>query len=224
MIGEREVTAALLEIDRAAFLQKIDWSLIGGLALRAHGLPRDTDDADAFVPTASLSRVATTLVETFGWTPLRYERRKRDYVRSRAAMIHYMDDPVLFDVHAQRQMVPLRTQLGLLVELLAAQHPIERRMILESKTINVYGVNVPLAPLGGILTVKMKANRGKDLRALEQAAEHIPADQLRKALAWSRKHDPSTAEEIESLMKEVHLRRVPKRTTPVPTRTSFKKR
>jgi len=207
------VTNALLDIRRAATNARVPWALIGGQALIAYGVPKHTEDADALVPTANLEDFADVLVETFGYTPLLYDAGTDDYVPTDRATVNYMDDGVLFDIHEERSMIPLRSPLGLGVDLLAAQHPIEQEMIELSHMQTHYGVQVPIAPLGGILLVKTKADRPKDVAAIEQAAESLPAQQLDAAVAWAAKRDPETANELRSTMNFARTRRAPKRTT-----------
>jgi len=48
-----------------------------------------------------------------------------DYVETDRVFGHEMDDPVRFDVHVRRVMFPLCSPGGMLVELLAARHPVE---------------------------------------------------------------------------------------------------
>jgi hypothetical protein len=205
-------TSALLDLQRATHLVQTPWALIGGQALIAYGVPRHTEDADALVPRAALEPLADLLVETFGYTPLVYDEATDGYVEADAVTVHYMDDPVLFDVGEERAMVPLRSPLNLHLDILAAQHPVEQEMIELSTPRRHQGVQVPLAPLGGILLVKTKADRPKDTAAIEQAAEFVPQEQLRAAIAWARRRDPATADELQSTVQFARTRRAPKRT------------
>jgi len=208
------ITSAMLDIRRAATNTRIPWAIVGGQALIAYGVPKHTEDADALVPPADLEDFANELVDTFGYTPLLYDEATRGYVPTDVATVHCMDDPVLFDIHEERSMIPLRSPLGLDVELLAAQHPVEQEMIELSHLQNHYGVQIPVAPLGGVLLVKTKADRPKDVAAIEQAAEHLSAEALEAAIVWAAKRDPATAEELRSLANFARTRRAPKRTVP----------
>jgi len=192
----------------------VPWALIGGQALISYGVPKHTEDADALVPTADLENFADMLVQTFGYTPLIYDEETKGYVTADEVTVHYMDDPVLFDIHEERMMIPLRSPLGLDIDLLAAQHPIEQEMIERSYLRGHYGVQVPVAPLGGILLVKTKADRPKDVAAIEQAAEFLPVDQIQAALTWAAQRDPETAKELRSVMNFARSRRAPTRTKP----------
>src|SRR5258708_2637879 len=118
-----------MDLARAASAMHVPWALVGGQALRAYGVPRETLDAAALVPPGALGELADSLVRTFGWKPLVYDETAEDYVETTEVALHRMDDPVLFDVHQERQMVPLRTPFGLPVELLAAHHPVEEEMV-----------------------------------------------------------------------------------------------
>lgn len=210
------VTNAMLDLRRTAAIVRAPWSLVGGQALIAHGVPKLTEDVDAFVPPEDLRRFAEVLVDTFDYTPLRYSEEIGGYEPADEVTVHYMDDPVLFDIGEERSMVPLRSPLGLDVELLAAQHPIEQEMIDLSRQHGHRGVQVPLAPLGGILLVKSKADRPKDVAAIEQAAEILPTAQIEAAIAWAEKRDRATADDLRSAMAFAKTRRTPKRTAPYP--------
>jgi hypothetical protein len=188
-----------------------DWALIGGQALVAYGVPRITTDVDIL---ASLAGELALALAAQGWAPLRFDAGSGDYVVAEEVTAHYMDDPVLFDVGEQRVMFPLRSPGGMIVELLTAQHPVEREMLELAAPRKVFGSPIPVAPLGGVLLVKVKADRPKDRAAVEQAAEFLPAELLRAAIEWARLRDPSTAEDLEALVRESRARRQPARTEP----------
>jgi hypothetical protein len=192
--------------------QHVPWVLIGGQALQAHGVPRNTLDEDIMVPLESLVGTALMLAGQKGWKPLRYSKRTGDYVIAPVTTIHHMDDPVLYDVGQQRAMIPLLAPGGVIVELLAAQHPVESDMIDGALVAKHRGCTVPLAPLGGILLVKVKADRTKDVAAIEQTAESLPNAELRKAIKWAEKRDPATAQDLASIIDATKLRRNPIRT------------
>ncbi len=213
MVTDPIVTAALQDLMRACKQEKASWALVGGQALIAYGIPRMTEDADGLIDADRLGDVSQVLVEVFGWTPLVYDERSSDYTEAQEVTTHFMDDPVLFDIGEERSMVPLRSTLGLLVELLAAQHPVEIEMVDQAMILMHHGAKVPIAPLGGVLLVKAKADRGKDTSAIEQAAEHLSADELRALLSWAEKRDPATAEDLRSMMTATRMRRSPKRTS-----------
>jgi hypothetical protein len=210
------VTSALLDLVRAGKALHTSWALIGGQALISYGVPRHTEDTDLLVPHDELERFASTLVETFGYAPLVYDADTEAYVEADDVTVHYMDDPVLFDIHQERALIPLRSPLGLDVELLAAQHPVEKEMISHSLVRRHFGVSVPVSPLGGILLVKMKADRHKDVAAIEQTAESLPSTQMQEALQWAEKRDHGTAEDLRSVIGATKTRRVPQRTKSYP--------
>ena len=124
-----------------------------------------------------------------------------------------MQDPVLFDVGQEREMIALCSPLELLVEVLAAQHPIEQEMIDRAAFRVHQNVRVLVAPLGGVLLVKAKANRNKDVAAIEQAAEHLPAEQMNTAIEWASNRDATTAEDLRAIVQNVRARRRPRRRT-----------
>jgi hypothetical protein len=204
-----KVTSALLDLTRAVHNARTEMALVGGQALQSYGVPRTTEDADALVPREDLETLADELVDRFDWTPLDHDDETGDYVPTGRPVVLLMDDPVLFDVQQQREMIALETPLGLTVELLAAQHPVEQEMVARSAIRTHYAVRVPVAPLGGVLLVKVKANRNKDTAAIEQTVEHLPADQISAAVAWAVEYDPATAEDLRSIVQTVRVRRTP---------------
>jgi hypothetical protein len=206
---EIAVASAMMDLVRAAQTEKVPWALIGGQALRVHGVPRNTLDAYALVSSDGLVALAEDLVVTYKWRPLVYDKKKKDYVKAEEIKIHYMDDPVLFDMGENRMMIPLLSPLELIVELLSAQHPVEEDMIASSIRAECYGVPIKLAPLGGVLLVKAKADRTKDTAAIEQTAEHLPASTIRAAIAWAAKRDPETAKDLQSKVDEIAMRKSP---------------
>ncbi len=209
MLSDSDLSNAFSDIARAARTMRVPWALIGGQALRAYGVPRNTLDADALVPIESMVDLAEMLVASFEWTPLSYDDDTHDYVEVDEVTVHYMDDPVLFDVGQRREMIPLHTPFDVLVEFLAAQHPVEEEMIVSSKPIGRHGVIIPVAPLGGVLLVKVKADRSKDIAAIEQTAEHLPTAQINEAVAWAESQDPATADDLRAILGAAKARRVP---------------
>jgi len=203
------VTSALLDLTRAVRSVRTQMALVGGQALQSYGVPRTTEDADTLVSREDLETLADELVDRFGWTPLDYDDETEGYAPTDRPVVLLMDDPVLFDVHEQREMIALEAQLGLVVELLAAQHPVEQEMIARAAIRTHYDVRVPVAPLGGVLLVKVKAHRNKDTAAIEQTVEQLPAEQIRAAVDWANEYDPATAEDLRSIVRAVRIRRTP---------------
>lgn len=209
----RVVSEALRTVERIAREHGIDWALVGGQALVAHGVPRDTLDADALVDRDKLGTLAHALCDA-GWQALVYDGSTREFRVVDAPTTHYFDDPVLFDCGEERAMVPLRSPDGLDVDLIAAQHPVEVEMVLTAAPLRLYEVSIPVAPLGGVMLVKAKADRLKDVAALEQSAEHLSGRVTDAAVAWARRHDPSTAEDLDAILRTAQARKTPKRTEP----------
>jgi hypothetical protein len=203
------ITSALLDLTRAVRGVPTQMSLVGGQALQSYGVPRTTEDADVLVSREELEPLADWLADRFGWTPLDYDDETEGYVPTDRPVVMLMDDPVLFDVHEQRELIALETPLGLTVELLAAQHPVEQEMIARSAIRIHYAVRVPVAPLGGVLLVKVKAHRNKDTAAIEQTIEHLPADVIQAAVDWASEHDPATTDDLRSIIRAVRVRRTP---------------
>jgi hypothetical protein len=203
------VQYALLDLSRAARNDEASWALVGGQALRMHGVHRQTLDADVMVPTESAETIAQYLVSVLGWMPLKYSSRAKGYVKAKKVEVHRMDDPVLFDIQEQRLMIPLLTPFDLVFELICAQHPVEQDMITFALPVKIEHFTVFLAPLGGVLLVKVKADRAKDIGAVEQAVEGLPGTAIKEAIAWAKKRDPETAADISSIAKSVDVRRTP---------------
>jgi len=201
-----------MDLSRAARQAHSAWTLIGGHALISHGVPRHTEDVDTLFLKHELLGVAEALVANFGYVPLIYNIEHEGYVATDEVTVHYMDDPVLFSVGEERELVPLESPLGLIVELLAAQHPIEREMIEASALCRHYGVLVPIAPLGGVLLVKSIADRVKDVAAIEQTAESLPREDLEQALTWAAQRDPENTKDLRAIITNVRTRRIPKTT------------
>jgi len=203
---------ALRGAEQAARHLGADWALIGGQALITYGVPRITTDVDILAELAG--EIALALVTDAGWTALQFDLGTGDYSVTSEVTAHYMDAPVLFDIGAQRIMFPIRSPGGMIVELLTAQHPIETEMVELATLRKVYGAQIPVAPLGGVLLVKVKADRPKDRAAVEQAAEMLPGAVLGDAIEWARKRDPATTEDLESLVRASRARLRPTRTEP----------
>lgn len=202
------VTSALLDMARAATEVGAAWALMGGQALRSYGVPRQTTDLDVLVPVDRARDVALILVERFLWVPLTAEEDSPEYIEADEVTILYMDDPVLFDVQQERSLIALESPLGLPVELLFCQHPVEEAMVERAAYREHHGVTVPVAPLGGVLIVKTKADRSKDVAAIEQTAEHLSQRMMDDAIRWGQELDPGTAEELRSIVAAVRTRRV----------------
>lgn len=200
------VAEALDDLVRIADVLGVRWALIGGQALLAHGVPRDTHDVDVLVSLHATVALAIGLCRSAGWTPLQYRSWTRDYVPVAEPTLHPFDDLVLFSLPCDRVMYSLRTPRRVLVQLLSAQHRIERAMVEDAMPTPHFGVTVPLAPLGGVLLVKGLAERTKDIAAIEQAAEQAPIEALDEAVVWLRKQDPVSAVWLTSFVDKAKAR------------------
>jgi hypothetical protein len=200
------VARTLEDLVRLAEAIGVRWALIGGQALLAHGVPRETHDVDVLVSRHATLALATVLCRFAGWTPLQYRSWTRDYVPVAEPTLHHFDDLVLFSLPCERVMYSLRSPTGLLVQLLSAQHRIERAMVDDAVPGRHFGVSVPLAPLGGVLVVKALAERTKDVAAIEQTAEQAPSEALDEAVDWLRKQDRVSAEWLTSIVDQAKAR------------------
>lgn len=208
------VTVALVDLVRAARHEGIPWALVGGYGLVAHRVPRSTQGLEVFASTGGIERLADRLVGVFGWIPLGYNEETGKREDADEVGVYLVDDPVLADVGEQRQSIPLHAGLGLTVRILAAQHPVEQEMIAMAVALDYRDIMVPVAPLGGILFVKMKAGRTLDLGAIEQVAEHTSRRVFDDAIAWARQRDAAIADELQSIVNVVEKRLTPIRMDP----------
>ena len=205
-LSPESVAATLEDLARIADAISVRWALIGGQALLAHGVPRETHDVDVLVSRHATAALATELCRAAGWTPLQYRSWTRDYVAVVEPTLHHFDDLVLFSLPCDRVMYSLRSSPGLLVQLLSAQHRIERAMVDDAMPGRHFGARIPLAPLGGVLVVKGLAERTKDIAAIQQTAEQAPIEALDEAVAWLRKQDPVSAEWLTSVVEKARTR------------------
>ncbi|MEP7125664.1 MAG: hypothetical protein ABJE95_32340 [Byssovorax sp.] len=206
-VPPESVARALEDLVRIADAIGVRWALIGGQALLAYGVPRQTHDVDVLVSRHATLALATELCRSAGWTALQYRSWTRDYVPVAEPTLHPFDDLVLFSLPCERVMYSLRSPPRLLVQLLSAQHRIERAMVDDAAPGLHFGVNVPLAPLGGVLVVKGLAERTKDIAAIEQTAEQAPSEALDEAISWLRKHDQVSATWLTSMVDQAKARR-----------------
>jgi len=212
------VSTTLLDLSRAARSARTRWALIGGPALIVHGVPRHSPDAGALVPLRKLAGLAEELVGTFGWTPLEYDKNTGRFAKTHAPVVHYLDDLALRDLQEERQMIPLRSALGLFVELRAAQHLVEQAVVSGARSRAHCGFTVPVAPLGGVLLLRIRAGTAQDIGSVEQAVEHLPRAKLEEAIAWARKHDRAGADALRAVVEAVWKRRTPIRVAPTKRR------
>lgn len=202
------VTAALADLAVIARALDADFAIIGGIAMQIHNVPRQTLDVDVLIETPQVMlRLAQVLVEEAEWQPLRYSVEAADYVEATDPTVHEMDDPVLFALGTPRFMVPMRSSGGLLVDMLAAQHPIEVEVVTGSPLRRHMGVRVPVAPLGAVLLLKSKADRDKDTVAIEQAAELLPRETIEAAMRWANERDPGATEDLIAVVEAARARK-----------------
>ena len=93
------------------------------------------------------------------------------------------------------------------MQLLSAQHRIERAMVDDAMPARHLGVRVPLTSLGGVLLVKGLVERTEDLAAIEQTAEQAPIEALDEGVAWLRRQDRMSAEWRTSVVTHAKARR-----------------
>lgn len=76
----RVVTEALVTLTRVAREVGASWAVVGGQALVAHGVPRDTLDLDVLVEHSRLGSLAGALALS-GWDALAFDRASGAYVK-----------------------------------------------------------------------------------------------------------------------------------------------
>ncbi len=206
-LAPASVARTLEDLVRIAESIGVRWALIGGQALIAYGMKRETLDLDALVERHATQSLAIVLCACAGWTPLAPRSWTRDYVAAKKPTRHHFDDLVLWNLPCERVMYSLWSPGGVLVQLLSAQHPIERAMVEEATPGQHVGVTIPLSSLGGVLVVKGLAGRDKDLAAIGQAAAQLPSAALDEAVAWLQKHHRTSAEWLRSVMERENAQR-----------------
>lgn len=214
-LRDEEVGKALVEMRDVFARLRCRWALIGGQALVAHGVPRSTTDLDVMLHVDRLLAVAGQLAHTGGWCPATRRADGRCYVLAPAVEVLEWADPVLAEVDLRPKMVPLLTSAAVVVKLFAAQHSVERDALRTSVFRTCCGIEIPVAPLGGVLLMKAMLGRTVDLAAIEQVAESVPIGELRRAIAWTERRDPQRGARMRTFMEAVKRRSAPVRLTPV---------
>jgi hypothetical protein len=103
-LAPEAVARTLEDVARVATAIGAGWALIGGQALLAYGVPRETLDVDVLVSPRATSALATELCRSAGWTPLQHRSWTRDYVPVAEPVLHHFDDLVLFSLPYERVM------------------------------------------------------------------------------------------------------------------------
>lgn len=204
-----EAALALEHVGRASEAIGARWALIGGQALIAYGVPHDTDDIDVLVSAHDIEDLALSLCAFADWMPLEYRAWERDYVPAAKPTLHRFDDLLLWALPCERVMYSLRASQGLLVQLLAAQHPVEKEMVAAATPGARFGMTIPLAPLGGLLVVKFLVGRIKDVAAIERAAGVLPQTTLDAANAWVRERIPAAANGLARAIEQARMGALP---------------
>ena len=194
---DRAAMESLEDLRWSANATGTPWALIGGRALIAHGVRKDSDDVDVLVPPHSLKNLANTLVDSCAFQPLKHVGGGR-FVPMATVGLHWADS-----FGKTRFTVPLLSPLGMRLELLGALHHAEHDMIATSNVQKYLGLSVPVAPLGGVLLLKTMARRDKDVAAIEQAARNLTFEELRSAMVWAVQRDAKIASVLWSIIHPV---------------------
>jgi len=195
--SDRAAMESLEDLRWSAKATGTPWALIGGRALIAHGVRKDSDDVDILVPPHSLKVVANALVDSCAFQPLEHVGGGR-FVMMGTVSVHWADA-----FGKTRFTVPLLSPLGMRLELLGALHKAEHDTIATSNVQKYLGLSVPVAPLGGVLLLKTMARRDKDVAAIEQAARNLTFEQLRSAMVWAVQRDAKIAAALWSIIHPV---------------------
>lgn len=163
MIGA-SLSEALIRVRADLAALRVEWALVGGLAVSVLSEPRTTRDLDVAVAVegdAEAERVVQQL-------------QNRGY-RLAAAPIEQTARGRLATV---RMLIPGRKVEGILFDLLLASSGIEREVVAAAETLEVLpGVWVPVVQLSHLLALKILAFRPQD------------REDARQLLRWARPSD-----------------------------------
>jgi len=191
MTGDAALVEALAALTRALDRSGRDYMLIGGLAVIARGVPRDTDDIDATVWAAGLDlpRLLTILEE--------------EQITGR------IPDLEAFARHSQvllLQHQPTKTPL----EISLAWLPFEKEAMDRAETLRLGEASVPVALAEDLVVYKVVAWRDRDRADVERLlVAHrgvIDLDRVRDLVRQfaDALEEPERVEEFERLVRHVY--------------------
>jgi hypothetical protein len=104
------IAFSLRDLSSAATALDSVWAIMGGHALIAWGVPRDTPEIDAMVDPDLIEELAATLVGKSGWVPLECNDQGRSFLVTDAVTLREKEDPVMRAAGPIRIMIPLGTK------------------------------------------------------------------------------------------------------------------
>lgn len=183
-----QLLAALAALRRALDRTGARYMLIGGLAVIARGVTRDTDDVDATVwaPTVSLDRLLEALAAE--------------------GIAGRIDDARQFAERAQ--VLLLRHQPSSTpMEISLAWLPFEEEALARAETLDLAGVSLPVATAEDLVIYKAVAWRDRDRADIERLLQlHGPTLDLGRVRALVREfadalEEPERVEEFELILR-----------------------
>jgi predicted nucleotidyltransferase len=140
-------------LDLLRFLneEKVEYLVVGGMAVNYYGYHRSTGDLDVWVNESidNQDRLAVAL-RRFGFSPQTVARRP---ILEKSKFLRIGNQPVCVEIHADISGVSFADCLS------------------RAETCNVQGVNVPFIGLADLRANKQAAGRTKDLADLEALAK-----------------------------------------------------
>ena len=191
MTGDATLIEALAALTRALERSGREYMLIGGLAVIARGVPRDTDDIDATVWAAELD-----LHDLLGLL-------REEQIAGR------IPDLEAFARHSQvllLQHQPTKTPL----EISLAWLPFEKEAMARAETLRLGEASVPVALAEDLVLYKVVAWRDRDRADVERLlVAHrgsIDLDRVRDLVRQFAEalEEPQRVEEFESLVRRVY--------------------
>lgn len=191
MTGDDALIEALAALTRALDRSGREYMLIGGLAVIARGVPRDTDDIDATVWAAELD-----LPDLLGLL-------REEQIAGR------IPDLEAFARHSQvllLQHQPTKTPL----EISLAWLPFEKEAMARAETLRLGEARVPVALAEDLVVYKVVAWRDRDRADVERLlVAHRGSINLDRVTDLVRQfaealEEPQRVEEFESLVRRVY--------------------
>lgn len=181
------------------------YALIGTQALMAYGGAETAADIDIMVlrPRNVYEELRKELVREWGWETFNWAGRVRHHINNVAVAdvsgLEDDPDPGYNRADSPTLVYRAKTPEGVIVDLtMAAVLASHKEMVEKAKpmllcpTATACGVAIPVAPLGGVLLLKGKANRDKDIEGLKLAQQLLPETVTREAVTWAMTHDTET--------------------------------
>jgi|SRR3954453_22691803 predicted nucleotidyltransferase len=145
-------------LDLLRFLneEKVEYLVVGGMAVNYYGYHRSTGDLDIWISVSAKNqdRLANALAK-FGFSAESLARRP---LLSKPKFIRIGEQPVRVEIHSEIAGVQFEECVG------------------RAERCGVHGIDVPMISLGDLRTNKAAAGRAKDLADLEALPPATSAD------------------------------------------------